>query len=152
MAPTTSKTCSNHNIIHSTMAKISLLALIAVVSSPLYTTAFAPSSSASSFSLQRPGTASSSPLFNTQFDPKLTTTSPSHERRSTTARMMAPAAASATATGASALMGVVSGGILGGALHAIAGKFVLSIAQYQQFQLVKSLKIKIWIELGREIM
>eukprot|EP00553_Chaetoceros_curvisetus_P000594 CAMPEP_0204618218 /NCGR_PEP_ID=MMETSP0717-20131115/4943_1 /ASSEMBLY_ACC=CAM_ASM_000666 /TAXON_ID=230516 /ORGANISM="Chaetoceros curvisetus" /LENGTH=307 /DNA_ID=CAMNT_0051631911 /DNA_START=25 /DNA_END=948 /DNA_ORIENTATION=+ len=103
------------------MAKISLLALIAVVSSPLYTTAFAPSSSASSFSLQRPGTASSSPLFNTQFDPKLTTTSPSHERRSTTARMMAPAAASATATGASALMGVVSGGILGGALHAIAG-------------------------------
>ncbi len=114
---------------HSTMVKISILALIAFASSPLYATAFAPSSSVSSSSLQKPSAAFSSPLFNTQFDPKVISTSGSHERRHTTAtRMMAPAAASATATGASALMGVVSGGILGGALHAIAGKFIPSVS------------------------
>lgn len=38
----------------------------------------------------------------------------------TSPRMMAPAAA-ATSSGAAAVMGVISGGLLGGALHAIAG-------------------------------
>ncbi len=43
--------------------------------------------------------------------------SSTRRNRSTRMNMMAPAA------GAAALMGVVSGGILGGALHAIAGEF-----------------------------
>ena len=43
-------------------------------------------------------------------------------RQRTKMSMSAPAAA----TGAAAFMGVVSGGIIGGALHAIAGKFTIA--------------------------
>jgi hypothetical protein len=36
-------------------------------------------------------------------------------------------------TGAAAIMGVVSGGILGGALHAIAGKSILCLSKILQY-------------------
>jgi len=96
------------------MAKISILALIALASAPFYTGAFAPST----YSIQKP--AVSSPLFNIQTKlsaPKQNSIF-NHDRNQSSIRMnmMAPGA-----PGAAAMMGVVTGGVLGGALHAIAG-------------------------------
>lgn len=102
------------------MTNISILALVAIACAPFYTSAFAPST----YSIQKP--AVSSPLFNIQT--KLCAPNQNsifnHDRNQSTTRMnmMAPGA-----SGAAAMMGVVTGGVLGGALHAIAGKCRLAL-------------------------
>lgn len=100
--------------------KVSLhvLSLLAIVSSAA---AFAPAShSPININPRARSASSASSLFNIQSaksSPISTTGTSFHERNqnSSTKLNMAPAA------GAAAVMGVVSGGVLGGALHAIAG-------------------------------
>jgi hypothetical protein len=96
------------------MNKCSLFCLLAIASTAA---AFTPISPLNKFAH-----ATSSPSSIQSAHLSISPAKSSHRRNQSTSStkmsMMAPAA-----TGAGAMMGVVSGGILGGALHAIAGEF-----------------------------
>ena len=103
-----------------TMTTFSLICLIATVST---TVAFAPVRTANIHKIvQSPfassGTSSIQPTSTDTFPNTLlleNTKTHNHQRKMTRMNM-------AATTGAATMMGIVSGGILGGALHAIAGE------------------------------